>query len=1005
MRNRRWAVLALAGVLASGRAARADIDTDVDESTRALPQPPLPNARWFTLETPHFELLFYPDERDFAEKAAVVAERSYRLLTRYLNWQPSGRISIMLADHTDGANGGATSVPYNFIYAFGAPPDPMDELSDFDDFVKLLITHELTHVVHLDTILSLCPRLVNSILGKIYAPNLAQPTWFIEGLAVLMETLQTTAGRLRSTFFDMHLRVPFYEGRLLPLDKVTVGYGPLVYPGGTVPYLYGSSILRYVEDRYGPEKIREISHRYADQCIAGGINRVAGQATGRPYAGILGDDIWRAWGRSLSHRYTLQREEAERRGLTTARRLTFEAPAPRGTGPRPVFFRDGTLVYQRESVDRAPAYVRLNIATGEEERLASSYAGGPAAPTPDGRGLVIQRGSYLPLPWRIAGSAYTSWNDIYYVDLANGSVRPITRGYRAHEPDVSPDGSQVVCALTAGAARQLAVVPIQGGLPRVLAADTPGLVYTPTFSPDGQLIAYSRMKPGGFRDIHLYDLAAGTDRALTVDRATDVDPRFTPDGRYLLWSSDRTGIYDVYAYELGTGQLYQVTNVLSGAFQPAVSIDGKQLVYSGFTSDGFDLFTMPFDPKELRLAQPFANSRLDSPESLGGDSDSPESVVGPVGVPMITRTTSYKPWKYLYPRQWRISFYSDALGLGRAGTISTTISDPVGHHSLAANLLLPFAGDPSVALNYTYARLFPSFELDFRRTAQRVPGLIIEGNNTLYRQHVLGGTASTRMTYLQTASSVGELSFGYDYNAYGPADPLPLVNPTSGIVVPPERGPDANVFLWWYFYNLHRWPYSISWQDGRYVQLNLRFSDPALGGRFRTTEIVGSWQEYLTTPWARLHVLALLWSGGIGLGDKRDFFYLGGFQEQDILRTVFLGRPACCAYLRGYPANSFAGDAYQIATAEYRAPLLRLERGYQTFPAYLRQVFGAVFVDAGNAYQGRFQPGELKFDVGAEANLNFNIFYYVESQLKIGYAHGFQTLGGDQWYFLAAGSF
>jgi hypothetical protein len=68
-------------------------------------------------------------------------------------------------------------------------------------------------------------------------------------------------------------------------------------------------------------------------------------------------------------------------------------------------------------------------------------------------------------------------------------------------------------------------------------------------------------------------------------------------------------------------------------------------------------------------------------------------------------------------------------------------------------------------------------------------------------------------------------------------------------------------------------------------------------------------------------------------------------------------------------------------------------------------VFGAVFVDAGNAYQGRFQPGELKFDVGAEANLNFNIFYYVESQLKIGYAHGFQALGGDQWYFLAAGSF
>ena len=47
-----------------------------------------------------------------------------------------------------------------------------------------------------------------------------------------------------------------------------------------------------------------------------------------------------------------------------------------------------------------------------------------------------------------------------------------------------------------------------GGAPRVLAPDAPGLAYTPAFSPDGRLIAYSRWKPGGFRDIHLYDLDA-----------------------------------------------------------------------------------------------------------------------------------------------------------------------------------------------------------------------------------------------------------------------------------------------------------------------------------------------------------------------------------------------------------------------------------------------------------------------------------------------------------------
>jgi hypothetical protein len=45
-----------------------------------------PTVRWYTLDTPHFHIHFYEDERGFAARAGVVAERAYRLITRYLNW-------------------------------------------------------------------------------------------------------------------------------------------------------------------------------------------------------------------------------------------------------------------------------------------------------------------------------------------------------------------------------------------------------------------------------------------------------------------------------------------------------------------------------------------------------------------------------------------------------------------------------------------------------------------------------------------------------------------------------------------------------------------------------------------------------------------------------------------------------------------------------------------------------------------------------------------------------
>ena len=182
-----------------------------------------------------------------------------------------------------------------------------------------------------------------------------------------------------------------------------------MYPGGSVPYLYGASILRYIEDRYGPEKVREISHRYANECIAGGINRVATQAVGRPYTErVRRRTSGTTGGRSASHRYALQNEEAERRGLTTARRLTYDAPAPRGTGPRPVFFRDGTLVYQRDNNDQR---ARVRPAEPRHRQRASRWrprtAAGRRRRPPTGAGWSSSASTSFRCGWRIAGSAHT----------------------------------------------------------------------------------------------------------------------------------------------------------------------------------------------------------------------------------------------------------------------------------------------------------------------------------------------------------------------------------------------------------------------------------------------------------------------------------------------------------------------------------------------------------------------------------------------------------------------
>jgi WD40-like Beta Propeller Repeat len=976
----------------------------LDEPGEPPRQAPVPQANWFTLQTPHFNIHFYEEERSFAEQVAHFAERAYRLNTRYLNWRPSGRVTVVLSDISDEANGSASSIPYTFINAYGVPPDSLDELNDFDDYVKLLITHEFTHVVHLDTMLSVCALAVNTVLGRTYAPNLAEPTWFIEGMAVLMETRQTTAGRLRSSFYDMHLRVPFLEGRMFRLDQISSI--PLAYPQGTAAYLYGSSLLRYVEDRYGPLKIREISHRYADTCIPGALNRTAINAVGRGYVGVLGPGLVDDWRRSIAHRYTLEAEEAERRPLTTtATRLTWDAPSPRSEGPGARFFPDGTLVFHRTNNDQSPAYVRLDPATGARRLIADMQQSGPAAPTPDGQALIFQLTNFVSLPSRIVTNSDAAWNDLFRLDVASGTIRQLTNGLRAHEPEVSPDGKEIACVLVGTGTRRLALLPIEGGQPRLLMPGAPGLAFTPAFSPDGRLIAYSRWKPGGFRDIHIYDLAAATDRAISVDRPMDIDPRFSPDGRYVLFSSDRSGINNIYAYELATKRLFQVTNLLSGAFQPVVSPDGHRLVFTGFTSDGFDLWTMPYDPATFVPAKPFANARLDSPTDPDAETDSPDAAPEDAAASSFPqRVVPYVPWKYMYPHAWTLGSLGDVFGLGQTFQVLTTVGDPAGLHTFSFNFLFPTSGSPSGQITYSYFRFWPALSLSLAKTDLITNGLIVDNQNLNYLQRTVSLSASAALPLLRTADSSADLIFSYNYSAYGPISAIPVGEPTGGITIKPEIGPYANLQMSWSFSNAHRWQYSISNQEGRGVSLNLRLSDPTLGGRFQSTEISWSWTEYFTPPWARLHALAFITQGGFGIGDKRQFFGLGGYASQDVLRGVLLNQQQF-AFLRGYPVNVVTGDSFLVASGEYRAPLIWIERGYDTFPVYFRRIWGTGFVDAGDAFQGQFQAGNVKVDAGAEAHLEFVLFYFIDTQIQLGYARGFQSGGGNQLYFVTAVSF
>ena len=965
-----------------------------------------PRLRWRTLETAHFRIHFHENEREVARRLAVVAERAHEVLSPALKYRPKRRTDIVLDDYTDSANGSTTVLPYNLIVLHVTAPDSASVLNDYDDWLYGLFVHEYAHLLHLDNISGLA-KVVNAVLGKVWAPNQIQPRFIIEGLATYEESKRTSSGRIRSAIFDMYLRSALLAGKLQRLDKITYG-SPLQWPQGTTAYLYGSSIMAYLADRYGDDVSARLSKEYGGNrvefWIPFAINRAVRRAVGpegdtvvqdRAFRNLLGKDwptISQEWRQHLERRYDLQVAEARARGLTASRAVTVKAY----NHYYPQFTADGELLYLRDDGTARPAWIGVRpvgdapdkLRLEGERRVRYPLSLGTFALHPDG--VHVGYDEYSPV------ETVYGFSDLREYDLRTGQYRQLTQAARAREPAYSPDGQTLAYAQSDLGTSWLMAMPARGGQGRVLYRGARfSQVYTPVWSPDGKEIAFSVWEDGGYRDIVVLEVASGKLRRITHDRALDLDPAYSPDGRYLLFASDRTGIYNLYALERATGTLWQVSNVLGGAFQPRVSPDGRRLAYQSFGADGYDIHLMRFAPAEFKRALPYVNTRPDPPRI-------PDPPTPPPDRP-------YNALRSVWPRTWSFTYAPDSFG--QALTLQTNGADAVGLHSWSVVGTFGFGrGTVSANGSYWYSGLWPSLGLSAFRTISLRSGLYVNGQNQNFVETDAGGQASISFPVYQTADRSVSVSAAYRFEWVQSRDDAVPADPNALMPSHPEEGRLASVSASASYYDAQSWLYSISPERGRYVHVGVSVMDPLLGSQYHVVTADWLWQEYLANPLFRRHVLALRYAGGVGQGDlmRRGIYWLGGYSSQtDVLRTYIDPREARSGgpALRGYAPWSLYGDQYHLINAEYRFPIAYIDRGVSTTPWWISRIYGAVFADCGNAFYGELDLAKLKVGVGGQVSIDTVLGYYLASTLTIGYARGLMSGGKNQYYVFIGGSF
>ena len=939
-----------------------------------------PDRVWQTVESEHFAVHFAAPLADVARRVAVDAEHAYRALAPVLDHYPRDKTHIVLIDDNDGANGFANVLPRNAITLYASAPNSTSVLADHDDWLYLLVAHELTHILHLDSIGGLA-RWYNAVFGKTWAPNQVMPRWVIEGLATYEESKRSAAGRTRASLFDAYLRVPVLAGDDQRLDEFS--NAPLKFPRGNAAYLYGSHFLKFVFDRFGDDAARRMSWASGSATVPFGTNRQL-----RAAVGVGFDDLYPAWHRHLRDRATLQLEAIERRGRRAGRRLTVVGEFLRN----PRYSADGRELLFVENDGLHRDMVRA-IPAGGDRRDARDVVAldrmGQFDVDSDGT-LVFERTEFYQ-------DVY-AFQDLTEFDPKSGRSTPLTRRERARDPALSPDGDWVAYSKNGASASELWVVSRRAPDRRRrlwAGAGRHDQVFMPSWSPDGQRVAFIAWRAGGARDVLVVDVATGAVREVTHDRALDDNPRWSPDGRYLYFTSDRTGIANVYAHDEVTGADWQVTSTTGHVSELTVSPDGTRLAYIDFVGSGTDVFELAVDPRQWAPARPYVDDRP------------PPTVVADDEV-AVTAPRPYRPLETLAPRAWTAQL---AVGtFGQAAIAATNGADVVGLH--AYNLVTTIElgrGDVNVGAAYGYGGARYGLRIAGARTLAHRTSIRLANRPTPWDEEILSASGGIGVPVRRGADGAASISFDYavDWVRRASAPSTTAAPDTTLPGVPRSDFVNAGLGVRFGYGNVRGYLYNTGPTEGQELAVGLRVDHPALGASQRALTVSWFWRGYLKLPWGPSPALALRVAGATRVSDfsRGGSYGLGGLPVQDVVQAVVDStRVGSTGYLRGYPPRVVAGNTYHLANLEYRHELVSVERGASTLPVYVRKVHAAGLLDVGAAYDGEPSLDAVKPSVGAALRVDTMIGYYIPGTFELGVARGLAEGGATDTWLLLTGS-
>ncbi|MDZ7724717.1 MAG: BamA/TamA family outer membrane protein [candidate division KSB1 bacterium] len=935
---------------------------------------------WHYLQTEHFDIYFTDGGDNIAEFTANVAENSYIQLQQDLNYKLTDRIKLIIYNsHNDFAQTNVTSqMPEESVGGFTEFFKNRVVLPYEGEWEKFrhVIHHELTHAVMLQMLYGSGTQSIISGLMQ-FAP----PLWMIEGLA----EWQSRRWDIES---DMFMR-----------DATVSGYVPEVQNlNYYMAYKGGQSVLKYISETYGNEKISEILYKAKANKD---FNRALKQAIG-----IDMEELTERWHLYLKREYwpdIADRKEPDE----FADKITKHEEWRNFVNTSPVMSNQGDkLAFISDKDDYFDIYLASTIDGKILKKLVRGQRSGNLESLNWLRGRQI---SWSPDDRKIVFSAKTGAEDqLHLVNVENGHiVRSIDCGMDGiYNPAWSPAGDEIAFLGLLNGHGDIYVYHLETDVLRKLTDDVFSNV-EPAWAPDGGKLAFASDRPAvdteiqgslppmdmDFKDFDIYEINAdGTGlKKISGSEHQERAPFYSPDGATLAYTSNRSGVNNIYLYEFSSGDEWPVTNVLTSVHFPSWGGTANRMAFAAFYRGGYDIFIMKHPFSVGRDEIDIKKTGYVTREKTGQLTLSPIDVQDAPAQELKSRKDTEKKYRnYVFDRdfaQGNLEFDEESVFLDSSEYISDSGDYKVNDYEVkySTDLVYGNVGYDQYFGTTGYTQIMLSDVLGDHRinVGLNLYGDLKNADYAISYYHLknkmdIGGGIyhNAYFFYSYQTGWVRDRNYGLSISANLPFSRYKRMSfgtSLRGISRSYMDLPDEVVDEWvdkGYISGKNRyfWLSSLSYtkdntvwkytgpMNGTRWGVGVTFSPEIMDYGLDFTTLRADWRHYM--PIVRDYTLTLRTAGGVSFGKHAQKFFLGGtsnwinYNYRGGIRVENVEEIYFSSFempLRGAPFYALEGTRFLLSNIEFRFPFVRyMQLGFP--PIRLGNLRGAAFLDMGLAW-------------------------------------------------------